>query len=75
MEIRSTLPEHPVPERFRGSSTDRVLRIDGLVEQPLMLEPNALTQLPCECVDHLEVTSETGINSAQTIARGRTRSV
>jgi len=46
VELRPSLPEHPVPASARGASATPELRVEGLVDRPLTLGPADLGGLP-----------------------------
>lgn len=46
MEIRSQLPEHPVPDEVRSCSTHPTIRVDGLVAREMLLDADAFAKLP-----------------------------
>ena len=46
METRASLPDHAVPDRVVAQGRTGLLRVHGLVEQPLTLTEETLSQLP-----------------------------
>ena len=45
MDLRETLPEHPVPQAAQEAANQPELRIDGLVNEPRTLQPPDLAGL------------------------------
>ena len=45
MEVRASLPEHPVPSSLLATSA-RALRVEGMVQRRLTLRPDDLAHLP-----------------------------
>jgi len=78
MELRPGLPSHPIPD---GIVRAGELRIDGLVEEPLVLGPRICPWrlvVPGDAcftsvkwVDRIELAAEPGEGSGERIARAR----
>ena len=51
MEVRDQLPDHPVPDEIRRRPAPATILIEGLVDQPVTLEHDALAVLRQDSLD------------------------